>query len=150
LKRGITAKDLTELKSEMLKKVAAELLDGTYDKAHRAASYEAYPSPRQLGETLKLGDGFSRYENITGIHLNEGEIRSGHWLFQRPSRKKQFLSNDTHYENNACSFRCLDHCHFDLPPSCGSRTGSFARRHTLPRIPAASGSGPGQFDRRTA
>lgn len=69
----ITAKDLPSFKSEVLKKVASGLLDGTYDKAHRAASYQAYPSPRQLGETLKLGDGFSRYENITGIHLDEGE-----------------------------------------------------------------------------
>jgi hypothetical protein len=73
LKPGITAKDLPTFKSEVLKEVAAGLLDGTYDKAHRAAAYRAYPSPRQLGETLKLGDGFSRYENITGIHLNEGE-----------------------------------------------------------------------------
>jgi hypothetical protein len=34
----------------------------------RAASYQAYSSPRELDRTLKLGDGFSRHENITGIH----------------------------------------------------------------------------------
>ena len=37
------------------------------------AAYEAYPSPRELGSSLKLGDGFSRYENITGIYLAAGE-----------------------------------------------------------------------------
>ncbi len=53
--------------------MAAGLLDGTYDKTYRAASYQAYPSPGELGRTLKLGDGFSRYENITGIYLDAGE-----------------------------------------------------------------------------
>ena len=67
------SKDLAGFKSDLLKTVAAGMLDGTYDKTYRAASYEAYPSPRELGETLKLGDGFSRYENITGIYLEAGE-----------------------------------------------------------------------------
>lgn len=53
--------------------MAAGLLNQTYDKPHRAASYAAYSSPRELGKTLKLGDGFSRYENITGIVLDPGE-----------------------------------------------------------------------------
>ncbi|MGB2822374.1 MAG: hypothetical protein WBF17_15420 [Phycisphaerae bacterium] len=29
--------------------------------------------PPQLGNALKLGSGFSRYENITGIYLDAGE-----------------------------------------------------------------------------
>ena len=70
---GIGSKDLDGFKSDLLKTVAAGMLNGTYDKTYRAASYEAYPSPRELGKTLKLGDGFSRYENITGIYLEAGE-----------------------------------------------------------------------------
>jgi hypothetical protein len=73
LKRSVKTKDLDGFKSELLKTVAAALLHKTYDKTYRAASYEAYPSPRELGKTLKLGDGFSRYENITGIYLEAGE-----------------------------------------------------------------------------
>jgi len=73
LKPGFQAKDLQNFKSEVLKKVAAGLLNKSYDKTFRAAGYEAYPSPRELGKTLKLGDGFSRYENITGIYLPAGE-----------------------------------------------------------------------------
>ena len=73
LKAGVRQQDLAGFKSDLLTSVAAGMLDGTYDKTYRAASYEAYPSPRELGRTLKLGDGFSRYENITGIYLEAGE-----------------------------------------------------------------------------
>ena len=68
-----TAKDLARFRSELLKSVAADMLTGKYDRTYRAASYEAYPSPRELSRTLKLGAGFSRYENITGMYLETGE-----------------------------------------------------------------------------
>lgn len=73
LKTNMRAKDLDGFKSDLLKTVATALLDKTYDTTYRAATYQAYPSPRELGNTLKLGDGFSRYENITGICLEAGE-----------------------------------------------------------------------------
>ncbi len=73
LKTGLKQQDLAAFKSDLLKTVAAGLLDGTYDKNYRVANYQAYPSPGELGRTLKLGDGFSRYENITGIYLDAGE-----------------------------------------------------------------------------
>ena len=73
LKTSVRLTDLAAFKSDLLKTVAAGMLDGTYDRTFRAASYEASPSPRQLGATLKLGNGFSRYENITGIYLEAGE-----------------------------------------------------------------------------
>ena len=73
LKAGASSNDLTAFKSELLKKVAAGMLSGSYDTNYRVAAYEAYPSPRELGKRLKLGDGFSRYENITGIYLTAGE-----------------------------------------------------------------------------
>ncbi len=74
LKPNVQLKDLDNFQSALLKRVAAEMLNGTYDRTYRAASYAAYPSPRELGNTLKLGDGFSRYENITGICLEPGEL----------------------------------------------------------------------------
>jgi hypothetical protein len=73
LRAGVKSPDLGGFKSDLLKRVATELLNKTYDRRYRAGSYEAYPSPRELGKTLKLGDGFSRYENITGIYLEAGE-----------------------------------------------------------------------------
>ncbi|UCG47017.1 MAG: M60 family metallopeptidase [Phycisphaerales bacterium] len=73
LKTAVKLKDLDHFKSDLLKTVAARMLNGTYDRTYRAAAYEAYPSTRELARTLKLGDGFSRYENITGICLDAGE-----------------------------------------------------------------------------
>ncbi len=73
LKADVKSKDLDGFKSDLLKDVAAGMLDSTYDKTYRAAVYEAYPSPRALDEAVKLGSGFSRYENITGICLEAGE-----------------------------------------------------------------------------
>ncbi len=73
LRPNVQAKDLDRFQSDALKTVAAGLLDGTYNTTYRAAEYEAYASPRALHESLKLGDGFSRYENITGICLEPGE-----------------------------------------------------------------------------
>ncbi len=73
LKTDVQSKDLDGFQSPLLKKVAAGMLGATYDKTYLAATYEAYPSPRALDAALKLGDGFSRYENITGIFLEAGE-----------------------------------------------------------------------------
>lgn len=73
LRMTVRERDLAHFRSEALKNTAAAMLAGNYDTTHRAAQYEAYPSPRQLSETLKLGQGFSRYENITGIYLEAGE-----------------------------------------------------------------------------
>jgi hypothetical protein len=73
LKKSVKSSDLRRFKSKLLKTVATEMLNKTYDKTYRAAAYEAYPSLRALGKTLKLGACFSRYENITGIYLEAGE-----------------------------------------------------------------------------
>ncbi len=73
LKKEVQKKDLTRFRSKLLKNVAGQLLGGNYDATYRATTYRAYPSPQALQRTIKLGDGFSRYENITGIHLGKGE-----------------------------------------------------------------------------
>ena len=73
LRKQIQTKDLALFRSELLRNIARDLLDGNYDTTYRAASYPAYPSPQALQRTIKLGDGFSRYENITGIFLGKGE-----------------------------------------------------------------------------
>jgi hypothetical protein len=73
LKKDMKKKHLKDFKSDLLKTVATGMLNETYDETYRAASYEAYASPRALNKLLKLGNGFSRYENITGIYLEAGE-----------------------------------------------------------------------------
>jgi len=73
LKPRVKPENLSEFQSELMGKIAAGLLQRTYETKCRVAEYEAFPSPRELGRTLKLGDGFSRYENITGMCLESGE-----------------------------------------------------------------------------
>ncbi len=73
LRPDLGSSDLEKFKSELLRTVATALINRTYDKTYRAANYEAYPSSRELARMIKLGDGFSRYENITGVCLDEGE-----------------------------------------------------------------------------
>jgi len=73
LKPTVKLKSLGKFKSQLLKDIAGAILKKTYDKTYRAADYRAYPSPRELGKVLKLGSGFSRYENITGMHLEAGK-----------------------------------------------------------------------------
>ena len=72
LRAGVGSNDLSRFRSDLLRRVAAGLLDGTYDLARRAAEYPAYPTPAALARTLKLGEGFSRFEGITGICLDSG------------------------------------------------------------------------------
>ena len=73
LKPDVRAENLGRFKSDVLKTVASQLLAGDYNTTYRATVYEAYASPHALHETIKLGSGFSRYENITGMFLDAGE-----------------------------------------------------------------------------
>ena len=73
LNKKVKAKTLKKFKSPLMREVAAQLLNGNYDKSYRVTQYEAYPSNRSLFKTLKLRSGFSRYENMTGIYLEKGD-----------------------------------------------------------------------------
>lgn len=61
LKKDVSAKTLKKFKSELLRQVASDLLNGNYDATYRGASYRAYPSNASLANTIKLHSGFSRY-----------------------------------------------------------------------------------------
>jgi hypothetical protein len=73
LKPEITKDSLDKIKSNLMKDIAEKILEGSCNLAYRAAEYKAYASPKVLSETLKLGNGFSKYENITGMYLEAGE-----------------------------------------------------------------------------
>ena len=57
LKTEVGEKDLTRFKTTLLRDVARQLLEGSYDTRHRASSYQAYPSPSALQRMIKLGMG---------------------------------------------------------------------------------------------
>lgn len=73
LKKDFKSSYVKKISDPMLKKVAQGLLKKTYDKTYRAAEYEAYMSTDALAKRLRIGKGFSQYENMTGMYLEEGE-----------------------------------------------------------------------------
>lgn len=73
LQNNITLADINKLDNELLKYIAIELYNGTYESKYRVQHYKPILSPNILGSNLKIGNGFSRYEGITGIYLKEGE-----------------------------------------------------------------------------
>lgn len=73
LKSGVDEDDITKIKNESLKKVASSLLKGEYNQSYRFSNYEAVLDPTVLGRQLGIGDGYSKYENVTGIYLPKGQ-----------------------------------------------------------------------------
>jgi len=73
LKKTTTKSDLSKIKNPVLQNLANQLLSKAYDPAYRLASYSAVLSPAVLGNQLSIGEGYSRYENMTGMHLDTGE-----------------------------------------------------------------------------
>lgn len=73
LKKNIKKRDIKKLKNTVIKQLATEIYNKTYKPGLRLASYEAYLNPKVLGDKMRIGDGFSKYEGITGIILEKGD-----------------------------------------------------------------------------
>lgn len=72
LRKGIKKNDLNKIKNPQVKEVAIAILKNQYDQTYRFAEYKAILSPSTLGHSLMIGDGYSKYENMTGIYLPVG------------------------------------------------------------------------------
>lgn len=70
---GIKKKQLNQFQSPLMRALAEQLLDDSYESKYLLQSYSPIPSNRVLEKTMKLSDGFSRYENVTGVYLEQGE-----------------------------------------------------------------------------
>lgn len=73
LKKEFKSKQLKEFKSPLMKELASSLIDGTYQPGCLLQSYKPVASNRVLYQKMKLSDGYSRYENVTGVYLEQGE-----------------------------------------------------------------------------
>lgn len=73
LNRKVSQKQIDAVKNPELKSLAEQLLNKRYKTDYRVAEFEPILSPRALGKQLMIGDGYSKYEHITGIFLPEGE-----------------------------------------------------------------------------
>lgn len=73
LVENFKTKKLKAFRSPIMKQLAEQLQAGTYQSRYLLNSYKPVPSNKILEKTLKLHDGYSRYENITGVYLEQGE-----------------------------------------------------------------------------
>ncbi|SHJ72033.1 Peptidase M60, enhancin and enhancin-like [Arenibacter nanhaiticus] len=73
LKKKVKKRDIANIKNERLRETAEALYAQKYDANFRMARYGAYLSPTVLGQELMIGDGYSKYENITGIYMPTGK-----------------------------------------------------------------------------
>lgn len=73
LKKGFKRSDIKKIQNPLLKETALQLLNKRYDTEYRVSEFEALLKPSTLGQQLMIGNGYSKYENITGIYLQKGQ-----------------------------------------------------------------------------
>lgn len=73
LKSGVTIEQINDMESPLLKNIAKQLFNNIYQADYIVQKYKATPSHQIIANELKIGSGFSRYENITGVFLPAGE-----------------------------------------------------------------------------
>lgn len=103
LKKGTSKKIINKIEDEHIRKHALNVLAGNYKSDYKLADYHAILSPTTLGHQLSIGDGYSKYQNITGVYLPVGKhivlaegIERGkdiklivpNWLRQAPDPKE--------------------------------------------------------------
>ncbi|MBO9595307.1 MAG: M60 family metallopeptidase [Niabella sp.] len=72
LKKGVKKKDIEKISDPQLKAAALSMAANNYGANYRIADYTAWLKPTTLGRQLMIGDGYSKYEGITGIYLPVG------------------------------------------------------------------------------
>lgn len=73
LVQGFKSKQLKEFRSPLMKQLATEMMEGKYQTNYLLNNYKPVASNKVLEKSLKLSDGYSRYENMTGVYLERGE-----------------------------------------------------------------------------
>ncbi|MGL4854186.1 MAG: hypothetical protein ACRC37_02915, partial [Lentisphaeria bacterium] len=73
ISENTTLDSINKINHPQLKAVAKSLLDGTYNNQYRLTSFNAILNTKTLGKQLHIGDGYSNFENLTGIYLPLGK-----------------------------------------------------------------------------
>ena len=73
LKKRFKKKDIEKIKNADIKNIAVALFNKQYQPQYKFAQYEAYLTPTTLGKQLMIGDGYSKFEGITGVYLPKGK-----------------------------------------------------------------------------
>lgn len=72
LKKKVNKKTINSIANPVIKEVASAILQKKYHPKYKYATYHAILNPRTLGHDLSIGDGYSKYENVTGVYLEKG------------------------------------------------------------------------------
>lgn len=70
---GFKNKHLKMFNSPLMRELAEKIKNDQYDSRYLLNSYAPIPSNKVLEKQLKLKNGYSRYENMTGVYLDKGE-----------------------------------------------------------------------------
>ncbi|MDG5800242.1 M60 family metallopeptidase [Marinilabiliaceae bacterium ANBcel2] len=73
LKENVTKAETEKINNTQLRSAASAMLNNSYKTEYRIESYKPYLDPAELGRELRIGDGYSKYENMTGIYLSKGK-----------------------------------------------------------------------------
>lgn len=72
LKPGVTQEQIDALTNPLAITLAQQIKAGTYDETYRVHEYKCVLDPSTLGDQLHIGDGYTRYQNPTGIVFAPG------------------------------------------------------------------------------
>lgn len=72
LKSGVTADQIAMCKDGDLRALATKLMNKQYVTRFRVNSFQPVYSPEALGKLLHIGNGYSRYQHVTGMALATG------------------------------------------------------------------------------
>ena len=73
LAEGVSKRDIKRIEDADIREVAMALYKKEYNTNYRVAKFDANLSTEELGRQLHTGSGYSNYEGITGIYIEEGE-----------------------------------------------------------------------------
>lgn len=73
LQPKIRKKDIAKMQVPQLKTLATQLLSKKYNPGLLLSEQEPYLHPDTLGKQMRIGNGFSKYEGITGVVLPQGD-----------------------------------------------------------------------------
>ena len=72
LKADVKRRNINEMKVPALKNLATEIYNGSYLPDSLLVEIQPFLNPEVLGKQMRIGNGFSKYEGITGIRLEKG------------------------------------------------------------------------------
>jgi hypothetical protein len=72
LRKGLTKRNLENIKLPILKQYARQLFDKIYHAGNLKMEVQPYQNPSVISEKMNIMSGFSMFEGVTGVVLNKG------------------------------------------------------------------------------